>query len=325
VKGRPDQHDIEVGVLLVAGPTGSGKSALAMDAAEAFDGVIINADSMQVYRELRLITARPSPTDEARAPHRLYGFVSAAERCSVGRWLGFARSEIAAAAGAGRLPIIVGGTGLYLRALLEGLAEVPPIPAEIRREAEARHAESGGAAFRHELGRLDPEGAKRIAPGDRQRLIRAFEVARWTGQPLSEWQRRCSTPGVRDGTGRFATIALLPSRENLYPALEARLESMLAKGAVDEVGALLALDLDPDLPAMKAVGVREIGAYIRGETTLEQATKLAKQATRRFAKRQYTWLRHQLSAELVADEQYSKRFWSRTFSFIRHRLLTGSA
>ncbi len=313
------------GVLVIAGPTGSGKSALALDAAEAFDGVIINADSMQVYRELRLITARPSPADEARAPHRLYGFVSAAERCSAGRWLGFARSEIGAAAGAGRLPIFVGGTGLYLRALLEGLAEVPPIPAEIRKEAEAMHTELGGAAFREELARLDPQGASRIAQADRQRLIRAFEVARWTGQPLSEWQRRCSTPNSRSGAGRFAIIALLPSRKKLYPAVEARVEAMLENGAVDEVRSLLALDLDQGLPAMKAVGVREIGAFIRGETTLEQATKLTKQATRRLAKRQYTWLRHQLSAELVANEQYSESFLPRTFSFIRQHLLTKSA
>ena len=311
---------IRSGVLIVAGPTGSGKSTLAMDAAGTFDGVIVNADSMQVYRELRLITARPSPADEAGAPHRLYGFVSAAERCSAGRWLRLARAEVADALSAGRLPIVVGGTGLYLKALLEGLAEVPPIPAEIRMEAEALYAEVGSAALRHELERLDPEGAKRIAAGDRQRLIRAFEVARWTGQPLSEWQQRCSTPAAGDGTGRFATIALLPSRERLYPALEARLESMLANGAIDEVGALLALDLDPGLPAMKAVGVREIGAYIRGESTLEQATKLAKQATRRFAKRQYTWLRHQLSAELVANEQYSESFRLRMFSIIRHLL-----
>jgi tRNA dimethylallyltransferase len=186
-------------------------------------------------------------------------------------------------------------------------------------------AELGGAAFREELARLDPQGASRIAATDRQRLVRAFEVARWTGRPLSEWQQRCSPPSSARSTGDFATIALLPSRERLYPALEARLESMLANGAVDEVGALLALNLDPGLPAMKAVGVREIGAYIRGESTLEHATKLAKQATRRFAKRQYTWLRHQLSAELVAKEQYSESFRPKTLSFIRQQLLTGNA
>ena len=162
------------GVLIIAGPTGSGKSALALDAAEAFNGVIINADSMQVYRELRVISARPSPADEARAPHRLYGFVSAPERCSAGCWLRLARAEVDRARSAGRLPIVVGGTGLYLKALLEGLAEIPPIPAEVRKEAEAMHAELGGAAFREELARLDPQGASRIAATDRQRLLRAF-------------------------------------------------------------------------------------------------------------------------------------------------------
>lgn len=312
------------GALVIAGPTGSGKSALALDAAEAFDGVIINADSMQVYRELRLISARPSPADEARAPHRLYGFVSAAERCSAGRWLGLARAEVERARSAGKLPIVVGGTGLYLKALLEGLAQVPPIPAEIRMEAEAMHAELGGATFRYELSRLDPEGAARIAARDRQRLLRAFEVARWTGRPLSEWQQRCS-PSSGWGVGDFATIALLPPRETLYPALDARLEAMLANGAVDEVRALVALDLDPGLPAMKAVGVREIRAYVLGESTLEQAAELAKQSTRRFAKRQFTWLRHQLCCEVVANEQYSESFQRKTLSFIRQRLLTGNA
>lgn len=313
------------GVLVIAGPSGSGKSALALDAAEAFDGVIINADSMQVYRELRLITARPSPADQARAPHRLYGFVSAAERCSAGCWLRLARAEVEGARSSGRLPIVVGGTGLYLKALLEGLVDVPPIPAEIRMEAEAMHAELGGVAFREELARLDPQGASRIAATDRQRLLRAFEVARWTGRPLSEWQQRCSPPSSGCVAGDFATIALLPPRERLYPTLDARMEAMLANGAVDEVRALVALDLDPGLPAMKAVGVREISAYIRRESTLEQAAKLAKQATRRLAKRQFTWLRHQLYSELVAIEQYSESFRRKTLSFIRQRLLTGAA
>ena len=182
----------DASVLIIAGPTGSGKSALAGDAAQAFDGAVINADSMQVYRELRVLTARPTPEDEARVPHRLFGVLSAAERCSAGRWLGLARAEIKDAWSAGRLPIVVGGTGLYLKALHQGFADIPPVPIDVRAEAEALHAELGGERFRHELARFDPEGASRIAASDRQRLLRAFEVARGTGRPLREWQR-CST------------------------------------------------------------------------------------------------------------------------------------
>jgi tRNA dimethylallyltransferase len=310
-------------VLILAGPTGSGKSALALAAAEAFDGVVINADSMQVYRELRVLTARPSPSDEARAPHRLFGVLPAAERCSAGRWLGLAQGEIGAAWSAGRLAIVVGGTGLYLKALLEGLAEVPPVSAEIRADTEALYAEIGGEAFRRELARLDAAGASRLPATDRQRLVRAFEVARATGRPLHDWQQRSST--TQAGTGRFGIIALLPHREALYPALDARFDRMLAAGAIEEVRALLTLCISPNLPAMKAVGVRELGAYLCGDTTLDQAAAAAKQATRRFAKRQFTWLRHQLRPDRVVNEQYSERIRPEIFSFIRRQLLTNEA
>ena len=310
-------------VLIVAGPTGSGKSALALDAAEAFDGVVVNADSMQVYGELRILTARPSPSDEARVPHRLFGVLPAAECCSVGRWLGLAWGEIEDAWSAGRLPIVIGGTGLYLKALLAGLAEVPPVPAEIRAQAEALYAEVGGEAFRRELARLDPQGASSLPAADRQRLVRAFEVARATGRPLHEWQRRrAAAPAV---VGRFATIALMPARPQLYATLDARFDRMLAEGAIDEVSALLILGLDADLPAMKAVGVRELAGYLRRETSLDQASAAAKQATRRFAKRQFTWLRHQLRADLVVDEQYSERIRPELVAFIRRRILTSGA
>src|SRR5512147_2627377 len=229
-------------VLIVAGPTGSGKSALALDAAEAFDGVVVNADSMQVYGELRILTARPSPSHGARVPHRLFGVLPAAERCSAGRWLGLAWGEIEDAWSASRLPIVVGGTGLYLKALLAGLAEVPPVSAEIRAEAEALYAQIGGEAFRRELARLDPQAASSVPTADRQRLVRAFEVARATGRPLHDWQRRYPTAPAVDG--RFATIALMPARPQLYAALDARFDRMLAKGAIDEVTALLILGLD---------------------------------------------------------------------------------
>ena len=278
---------------------------------------------MQVYRELRILTARPSPSDEARVPHRLFGVLPAAERCSVGRWLGLAWGEIEDAWSAGRLPIVVGGTGLYLKALLAGLAEVPPVPAEIRAQAEALYAEVGGEAFRRELARLDSQGASSLPAADRQRLVRAFEVARATGRPLHEWQRRrAAAPAV---VGRFATIALMPARPQLYATLDARFDRMLAEGAIDEVSALLILGLDADLPAMKAVGVRELAGYLRRETSLDQASAAAKQATRRFAKRQFTWLRHQLRADLVVDEQYSERIRPELVALIRRRILTSGA
>jgi tRNA dimethylallyltransferase len=307
-------------ILIVAGPTGSGKSALASDAAEAFGGVVVNADSMQVYRELRILTARPSPSDEARVPHRLFGILSAAERCSAGRWLRLAWGEIKDAWSAGRMPIVVGGTGLYLKALREGLAEVPPVPGEVRAEAEAVYAQIGGEAFRRELAQLDPKAAGRLPAADRQRLLRAFEVVRATGRPLRQWQQRSST--TRASTARFGIVAFLPPRQALYPVLDARFEAMLANGAIEEVRSLLALGIDKSLPAMKAVGVREIGSYLRGDCRRDEAADAAKQATRRFAKRQFTWLRHQLRADLVVNEQYSERIRSEIFAFIRWQVLT---
>jgi tRNA dimethylallyltransferase len=269
-----------------------------------------------------VLTARPTSEDEARLPHRLFGVLSAAERCSAGRWLGLARAEIATAADAGRLPIIVGGTGLYMKALREGLAVVPSIPAEVRAEAEALYARLGCERFREELARLDPVSAARVAVSDRQRLVRAFEVVRATGRPLSYWQRRCSPPPV--AAVRFATIVLMPPRPALYGALEARFDAMLSAGAIDEVRALLALGLDANFPAMKALGVREIAGHLRGESSLQEAAALAKQATRRFAKRQITWLRHQLHPDFVLNEQYSERNGEDVFAFI-HPLLTHDA
>ena len=307
-------------VLIVAGPTGSGKSALAIDAAVEFRGTVINADSMQVYRELRLLTARPSAEDESRAPHRLFGVLPAAEACSAGRWLAMAAEQIAAARTQGRLPIVVGGTGLYLKALTDGLAPVPEIPEAVRGEARALHRRLGGEAFKAELARLDPAAATRLPAGDGQRLIRAYEVVAATGRTLADWQRREPTAPAVDA--RFATIVLSPPRESLYAAVDARFDAMMAAGALDEVRALVALDLDPALPAMKAVGVKELAAYLRGETGLEEACAAARQATRNFAKRQRTWLRHQLGSVERADEQYSERMLPEMFSFIRRFLLT---
>lgn len=306
----PDASGAVGRVVAVVGPTASGKSALALALAEALDGVVINADSMQVYRELAILTARPGPDVVARAPHRLYGTLPAAEPCSAARWRDLALGEIAAALASGRTPIVVGGTGLYLRALVEGIAEIPPVPPAVRAAAEARLAEIGGAAFRAELAGRDPETAARLSDNDRQRLVRAREVVDATGRPISAWQRGptlAPPPGLL-----FDLIALLPPREALHAACDGRFDAMMAAGAVEEVAALDALGLDPSLPAMKALGVPELRRFVRGELDRAVAVERAKTATRRYAKRQTTWFRHQLPsvggnirATQVIHAQYS--------------------
>lgn len=307
-------------LLIVAGPTASGKSALALALAEEFSGTIINADSMQVYRDLHVLTARPGPAEEARAPHRLYGVIDAAEPCSAGRWRGLALGEIEAARAAGRMPILAGGTGLYLHALVHGIAAVPAIPAEIRDAARALHAELGGAAFRARLAERDPDAAARLDPGDRQRLLRAYEVVAATGRTLGAWQR-AAAPAARPG---IACVILLPPRAQLYEACDARFGAMMAQGAEGEARALLARGLAADLPAMKAVGIREIAAYIEGRVTREAAIAAAQQATRRYAKRQYTWLRHRMAElrPLTIQAQFSESLLPEILSFIRRQLLT---
>ncbi|MCP5370631.1 MAG: tRNA (adenosine(37)-N6)-dimethylallyltransferase MiaA [Hyphomicrobiales bacterium] len=306
-------------VVIVSGPTASGKSALAMDLAEAFDGTVINGDSMQVYRELRLVTARPSEADMARVPHRLYGTLPAAEACSAGRWLDLARAEIEAVWAAGGLPVVVGGTGLYLRALRQGLSPIPPIDEDVRREVRALHARLGGAAFRERLAALDPASAARLETGDGQRLMRAYEVALATGRTLDEWH--AEPPPVPPLAARFARVRVLPPRDLLYAAIDARFRAMVEAGALDEVRALLAQDLDPDLPAMKAVGVPDLAAAIRGEVDLETAVTRAQQASRNYAKRQLTWLRHQDAADFVVPAQYSESWRAEIIAFIRQFLL----
>ena len=293
-------------VVIIAGPTASGKSALALDLADEFAGTVINADSMQVYRELDILTARPGADDKARAPHRLFGVMAAAEACSVGRWLGLASAEIEAAWGEGRLPLMTGGTGMYLKALTEGLAAVPEIPDDINDEVRALYEELGGEAFRDELAKLDADAAHRLPAGDSQRLTRAMAVVKATGMTLAQWQsRQDQGPAIE---ARFMTLALLPGREVLYAATDARFDRMLAGGALDEVRSLLDGGgdggLDPALPAMKALGVPELARHLAGETGLEDAAAQAKQATRNFAKRQLTWLRNQVSADCVIEDAY---------------------
>lgn len=286
-------------IVVIAGATGSGKSALALALARAFKGAIVNADSQQVYRELRILTARPTAAEEAQAPHSLFGCLSASMRCSAGRWLGLALDAIADIRRAGLLPIVAGGTGLYLKALLEGIAEVPPVPPELVRAAAARLADIGGEAFRAELARLDAESAARLHSADRQRLVRAMTVVQATGVPLREWQRLAKARGTAAVAGRFLVLALAPPRAALNAALDARFAAMMAAGALDEVRALAALDLDPTLPVMKAVGVAQLLAHVQGEVALDEAVARAQRATRQFAKRQETWLRGQLRADHV--------------------------
>lgn len=253
-------------------------------------GEIVGADSMQLYRDLAVLSARPTAEEMARAPHHLVGTVDAADGWSVGRWLRAAAEALAEIAGRGRPAIVVGGTGLYFRALTQGLAEVPAVPAEARRAAAEDFARLGEAAFRARLAQHDPAAAARIAPGDRQRLTRAWEVYAATGMALSDWMAT-GEPVLADWRG----VALEPPRDALYARCDARLAAMVASGAVEEVRALLARNLDPDLPAMKAVGVRELAAHIRGEAALVEALEAAQRETRRYAKRQLTWQRGQMA------------------------------
>jgi tRNA dimethylallyltransferase len=267
---------------------------------------IVNADSMQLYRDLRVLSARPSPEEEAQAPHHLFGTVDAADGWSVGRWLRAASEVLDQIAARGRPAVLVGGTGLYFRALTQGLAEIPQIPAEVRGQAQADYDLMGESAFRGRLAAYDSAAALRIAPGDRQRLVRAWEVFAATDTPLSDWQSTGEPALARDA---WRAIALQPPREGLYARCDARLAAMVEGGALEEVRALVARDLDPALPALKAVGVREFAAHLRGEATLAEALAAAQQETRRYAKRQTTWMRNQMAdwprlTEIDADGQW---------------------
>ncbi|WP_374472972.1 tRNA (adenosine(37)-N6)-dimethylallyltransferase MiaA [Phenylobacterium sp.] len=310
---------MEPRIWLIAGPTASGKSALALRLAEATDAEVVNADSMQLYAGLRVLTAAPSPEEQARAPHHLFGTVDPADGWSVGRWLRAATDVLMEIRAQGRDAVVVGGTGLYFRALTQGLAEIPQVPAEVRAQAAADFDLMGESAFRGRLGAHDPAAAIRIAPGDRQRLCRAWEVYAATGVPLTDWQRT-GDPALPAGAWR--ALALEPPREALYARCDARLEAMVREGAVDEVAALLARKLDADLPAMKAVGVREFAAFLRGETSLAEAVARAQMETRRYAKRQTTWMRGQMAGWPRLDAEAPEDQW-RQFLALEPRL-TGS-
>jgi tRNA dimethylallyltransferase len=322
----PNEPAISPTVMMIAGPTASGKSALAAAVAARWGGTVINADSMQVYRELSLLTARPGAAELAAAPHRLYGVLSGAEACSAWRWRAMAVAEVEAALAAGRLPILVGGTGLYLKVFEEGLNDIPEIPDALRATARAELKAMGREAFHARLAARDPVMGGRLRPGDSQRVLRAWEVLLATGRSLADWQATPATPAPY----RFAKLCLLPPRQALYTACDRRLAAMVGAagdgGALAEVAALMALRLDPALPAMKAVGVPELAAHLAGEASLEEALARAQLATRRYVKRQVTWLKHQFIGNdptvLFIETQYSESQRDDFFAKIRQNLLT---
>lgn len=287
-------------VLLIAGPTASGKSALALEVARAVDGEIVNADSMQVYADLRILTARPSAADEASIPHHLYGVLDAATPCSAARWAAMAAEAVEGIRARGRLPIVVGGTGLYFKALTDGLSAMPEIPGVNREAARTFVEELGPEAAHAHLAERDPETAATIRPTDPQRVARAMEVLAATGKGLAAWQAEPSRPPME---ADFVKVALLPPREVLTERSDARFDRMIADGALEEVRALMDRGLPDDLPAMKAVGVGPLAAHLRGEKSLETAVFEAKAQTRRYIKRQTTWIRTQMIAWNVIETQ----------------------
>ncbi|PZO08100.1 MAG: tRNA (adenosine(37)-N6)-dimethylallyltransferase MiaA [Alphaproteobacteria bacterium] len=277
-------------VTLIAGPTASGKSALALNLARETGALIINADSQQLYADLRVLTARPSPEDEAQADHRLYGVADAADAWSVGKWSRATLNLLDIARADGRPAILVGGTGLYFTAMTRGLADIPPVPQSVRDAAEADYMAQGEAAFRARLAEIDAEAARSIEQGDRQRLVRAMSVHSASGRALSDWKAD-TRPLLTPGSWRGRVIE--PDRADLYANCDRRVDVMMENGALDEVRALTARNLSPALPAMKAVGVRELAAYLAGEIGRDEAIDALKQATRNYAKRQLTWFRNQ--------------------------------
>ncbi|MFL5251924.1 MAG: tRNA (adenosine(37)-N6)-dimethylallyltransferase MiaA [Rhodopila sp.] len=309
--------------LLIAGPTASGKSALALVVAERLGGTIINTDSMQVYRELRVLTARPAPEEEARVPHRLYGVRPAAKAGSVAWWRGEALAAMQAAHEGGRLPILTGGSGMYFAALTGGIADIPDPGPMARAEARSLLAELGPDALHARLAAVDPATAAKLQPGDSQRIARAWEVWRGTGTGLSAWQTRRTEPAPWE----FTAIHLDPPRDELRAAIACRFDAMAAAGALQEVEALLALNLDAALPAMRAHGVPELSAYLRGTLSLAEAAQRTELVTGQYTKRQTTWFRHHplaqqtrtftIHARLSGQEQFSESFWRDLFNFIQ--------
>lgn len=290
---------------LIAGPTASGKSGLALRLAERCGGVVVNADSMQVYDGLKLLTARPEETEAARVEHRLYGHVPAGSLYSTGRWLADVEAVLAELRREGRHPVIVGGTGLYFEALLGGLSEMPAIPDAVREGWRERLREEGAPALHRLLGERDAETAARLEINDGQRIVRALEVLEATGRSISAFQQERGRQVI--DPQRTRRILIMPERGWLNERIDRRFDAMVAQGAIDEVRAILERRLDPALPVMKAIGVRELGRYLEGEVDLVEATAMAKSATRRYAKRQTTWFRNRFSGwETVAEPDQVK-------------------
>ena len=287
-------------VVIITGPTASGKSVLALSAASQFNGEVINADSMQVYAELSVLTARPSLDDELKIPHHLYGVLSGSDVCSAGRWLGMAIDKIKEVHKRGKLPIICGGTGLYLKVLREGISPVPNVPGNILDKVIALYQALGADAFIETLAKFDPISAAKLNPLDRQRVVRAYSVVMATGRSLPEWHKdQAETPLLR---ANFFTVHLLPDRAQLYTKIEQRFDRMIDGGGFEEVKALQKLNLAPSVPVMKALGVPEITAYLMGKINLDIAINRSKQTTRNLAKRQMTWLRNQGTPDLVFND-----------------------
>jgi tRNA dimethylallyltransferase len=299
--------------VIIAGPTASGKSAFAAKLAALAGGEIINADSMQVYRDLPVITAIPGRDERGGIPHHGYAVLDGGERCSVGHWLGLTKSYAEAVLGKGALPILVGGTGMYIRAAMDGISPIPDIDKEYRDKAAAMHRKMGGAEFRQALAGYDPVLAGRLDDGDSQRLIRGMEVALATGEPLSQLQ---DVP-PEGGLGLdWVVIRLAPPRESLYAAIDRRYPEMIKSGGLEEARRFAERNLDPGLPLMKAVGLPPLLAHIKGELDLEAAIALSCRDTRRYAKRQTTWFNNQLQANFCEDSDYNEQFSERFFEKI---------
>ena len=309
-----DKLEAPLAAVFIAGATASGKSALAVAVARLLDGVVVNADSMQMYRDLAVLTARPTQEQMAQAPHRLYGVLDGRDPCSAGRFVEMARAEAAAVWAAGQIPIFVGGTGLYFRALEGGIAPMPDVDPGVRAAVRAELDGVAAAALPERVAEVDPDLAANLTVVDRQRAVRALEVFRQTGVPLSVWQKRPGNPVV---AGRVLKLVVDVERAELYRRCDARFVQMIADGAEAEVRALLARGLDPALPVMKAVGVPELAAVERGALSLDAAVTQAQTATRRLAKRQLTWIRSNMITWEAANPQYLESLEDKIFTFIR--------
>ena len=300
--------------IMIAGPTASGKSQLAVDLACQLDGEVINADSMQLYADLSILTARPSPAEMKDIPHHLYGVLDGGHRASVAAWLELAATAMTAIRARGKMPIIIGGTGMYLDAAVNGIAPIPDVPATIHEDCMALFDAIGGAAFRQKLALHDPLVASRLADGDRQRLIRAMGVFNATGIALGQFQQAEHEGAL---AGRPVKIAMLPPRDVLYARIDARFDVMLEQGAMDEVRQLMSRQLDPSLPLMKALGVTALKAVLEQEMTVDEAAYIAKRDSRHYAKRQMTWLRNNYNAQITLNTKLSESFMESIFSLIR--------